>query len=141
MSTRSCIGYVNESGKVVSIYCHYDGYPEGVGKILMDHYNTLESVKELVAGGDASYIAGKCSKPEGHSYNTPVRGYTVYYGRDRGEKDVAKETHDTAKEFLTAAEDRGADYAYVFNGEWVVVTIGKGSGIFQKLKGAVEVES
>lgn len=37
MSTRSRIGMINPYGSVSSIYCHFDGYPEGVGKTLHDN--------------------------------------------------------------------------------------------------------
>ena len=55
MSTRSNIGYM-ENGKLTYIYCHFDGYLDGVGYTLLDNYNTLEQVKELVAMGDASSV-------------------------------------------------------------------------------------
>ncbi len=35
MATRSNIGIVNEDGSITGIYCHYDGYPEYVGKMLL----------------------------------------------------------------------------------------------------------
>lgn len=36
MSTRSAIGKLNENGTVDGVYCHFDGYPDGVGQTLMD---------------------------------------------------------------------------------------------------------
>lgn len=56
MATRSSISILNDDGSVDSIYCHFDGYQSGVGKILNDHYNTIEKAKELISKGDASYI-------------------------------------------------------------------------------------
>jgi len=35
MSTRSNIGIVNGDGSVKAIYCHFDGYPAYVGRILL----------------------------------------------------------------------------------------------------------
>lgn len=40
------------------IYCHHDGYPDGVGKELIEHYNTFESAFNLILGGDCSSIVG-----------------------------------------------------------------------------------
>jgi hypothetical protein len=45
MSTRSMIGIQQEDGKIEAIYCHYDGYPEGVGQTLADHYQTTDKVE------------------------------------------------------------------------------------------------
>jgi hypothetical protein len=39
MSTRSLISKANEDGTIQAIYCHYDGYPEHVGKLLVVYYN------------------------------------------------------------------------------------------------------
>lgn len=85
MSTRSVIGYVTPDNHILFVYCHFDGYLSGVGKTLLEHYNTIERVVELVSNGAISSLGPHCDKPEGHSFTTPKKGYTVYYGRDRGE--------------------------------------------------------
>jgi hypothetical protein len=55
MATRSRIGFVRDDGKVVSIYCHSDGYLAWNGRILLEHYHQLEKVKSLIALG---YLSG-----------------------------------------------------------------------------------
>lgn len=44
MSTRSIIASITEDGKYKAIYCQYDGYPEGVGQTLLDHYNDQDKI-------------------------------------------------------------------------------------------------
>jgi hypothetical protein len=39
MGTRSNIAYEKPNGKVVVMYCHYDGYPEYNGRVLQEHYS------------------------------------------------------------------------------------------------------
>ena len=51
MGTRSNIAYKKSDGKIVSMYCHYDGYPQGNGVILNEHYNTKEKARALVDNG------------------------------------------------------------------------------------------
>jgi hypothetical protein len=51
MGTRSNIAYKKSDGKIVSMYCHYDGYPEHNGVILSEHYNTKEKARGLVDNG------------------------------------------------------------------------------------------
>jgi hypothetical protein len=51
MGTRSNIAYKKSDGKIVSMYCHYDGYPEHNGVILNEHYNTKEKARALVNNG------------------------------------------------------------------------------------------
>ena len=42
--------------KVLQIYCHFDGYPDGVGAQLIEYFNTYEEALALVLAGDTSYI-------------------------------------------------------------------------------------
>ena len=57
MSTRSNIAIEDpKTKKVKVIYVHSDGYPYGVGKCLVDHYNHYDLAKELFTKGDASYL-------------------------------------------------------------------------------------
>ena len=54
MATRSRIGIELSNGDVLSVYHHWDGYPQWLGKTLCEHYNTTEKVSELIDGGDMS---------------------------------------------------------------------------------------
>ena len=56
MSTRSNIVIELPDKKVKSIYVHCDGYPYGIGKILMENYNSYEKAEQLFKYGDASYL-------------------------------------------------------------------------------------
>ena len=54
MATRSRIGIQLKDNSVLSVYHHWDGYPEWLGRILTTHYNTREQVADLIDGGDMS---------------------------------------------------------------------------------------
>ena len=56
MGTRSNIIYEEPTGEVLSMYCHYDGYPSHNGRILFDQYNSAEKVKALVEVGYAKVL-------------------------------------------------------------------------------------
>lgn len=56
MSTRSRIGMLNLDGTISSIYCHHDGYLEGVGETLVKYWNDLNDIIELIANGDISSL-------------------------------------------------------------------------------------
>lgn len=121
MSTRSTIARL-ENGKVISIYCHFDGYPEGVGTVLRQNYTDEGKIKELVNLGDISFI-DEFVTPVGtqHSFETPEVGVTVAYGRDRGETGTEPKEYETLQEWLGATQSRFSmiDYAYLWNGlEW-----------------------
>ena len=54
MSTNARIGIKLEDGSILSAYHHWDGYPEWLGVILKQEYNTKEKVAELIDGGNMS---------------------------------------------------------------------------------------
>lgn len=88
MSTRSNIArHDPETGAVTSIYCHFDGYPDGVGATLRTFYITDDAVAELIALGNISILEQRPAPfvGEPHSFNSPAPDVTVAYTRDRGE--------------------------------------------------------
>ena len=94
MATRSIIAIhfkdqkENNGWPYLYVYCHWDGYPEHHLPILQHSYNTHEKALELIKGGDISILDHSCAKPEGkHDFDIMGRqeGFTLYYGRDRGE--------------------------------------------------------
>jgi hypothetical protein len=52
MSTRATIACKQEDGRYAAIYLHFDGYQDHAGRVLKEHYTTIESARTLVAGGD-----------------------------------------------------------------------------------------
>jgi len=109
MSTRSRIGIELQNGSVLSVYHHWDGYPEGLGKILTEHYTTKEKVTELIDGGDMSSAWTNA----GFKNETVAQG-PLYYSQ-RGE-DCPPRLDADLNEYLCDGEE----YAYLFtNGEWV----------------------
>ena len=120
MSTRSTISVLRKDGTVLSAYCHWDGYISHNGKLLFENYNTQEAAEQLVSGGDMSSLGKDCSGADGHSFNTPVKDQTVYYGRDRGETETDAVVFSSQVECLLA-QRRAQEYNYLFaNGYWYV---------------------
>lgn len=125
MATRSRIGYTNNDGSIVSAYCHYDGYPQHNGKILLESYQTLDKVKELVNNGDMSCLRSRCDKPEGHTWEKPHADVTLYYGRERGEKNVEARISKSKDELVQLANGSWGEYVYLFeNGKWTFSPVG-----------------
>lgn len=116
MSTRSRIGIENPDGSVTSIYCHFDGNPEGVGYTLLFSYASEEQVKELIALGDLSYLEARVKPNGSHSFKMPEAGVTVAYHRDRGEP-FRQSQHKSVPDFFNSGEASWADYLYLFTQE------------------------
>jgi hypothetical protein len=75
MATRSFIARYNpDTNDYTTIYCHWDGYPEGVGVTLRDHYTTDAKVKFLLDNGDISSLRDTVVETKEESYKNS--GYT-----------------------------------------------------------------
>ncbi len=113
MSTHCGIA-VKSGNTYKTIYCHWDGYPSYMFPMLKDNYNSEATANKLVDFGDASYIA-KYLEPstEAHSFDHPEKDVSVFYYRDRKEKNLGLE-HYTKEQVLDTYY-----YAYIFeDGEW-----------------------
>jgi len=124
MSTRSLIGKENPDKSVTYIYAHWDGYPSYQGVLLRDHYKDPVKVSQLLALGDLSYLDESIEAPVGHTYDNPVKGYSVFYGRDRGETHVAAKTAKDKTAYLKI--DHGNEYWYLLTNEGWFVSQGNG---------------
>lgn len=115
MATRSRIGIENEHGTIRSIYCHWDGYPSGVGKTLQTHYMDRDKVEALLSLGNISEL--------GDSIET-----TVAYARDRGEdaKDNFYREDLDINSFKRKLKASDQDWAYIMgpNGQWKIFGAG-----------------
>jgi hypothetical protein len=119
MATRSNIGIVNDNGSVTGIYCHWDGYPEHNGKLLLKHYTDSERINGLMSLGSLSILAENLYSTDIHTFNNPQEGVCVAYGRDRGEKNADSKSFTNISEFEKYANRTTADYQYLFNnGKW-----------------------
>ena len=122
MATRSRIAIENQDGTVLSIYCHWDGYPENNGKILQENYQDQEKVEKLISLGDISSLAPEVDIPDesDHSFDSPDINITVAYHRDRGEDLVPPRVNQTRKGFICSDVE---EYGYLFTkeGKWLFI--------------------
>lgn len=122
MGTRSRIAIEREGGSVESIYCHWDGYPSYNGRILLEKYGDRTKVEALIALGDISSL-GEEVEPKDlsqHSYDTPEKGVTVAYHRDRGQRKNGPNYHLDRDHFVQGDVE---EYGYLFTkeGEWIQI--------------------
>jgi hypothetical protein len=119
MGTRSRIG-VMHGDNCKSVYCHWDGYLENNGKILLEHYDSSKA-NHLVALGDISSLDHNVEIPEGveHTFDNPAKGITSFYGRDRGEEGNEFAVDHDFESFMKRVNDSGAEYYYIMkDGQW-----------------------
>ena len=118
MGTRSAIG-VMHGDKVKAVYCHWDGYLDHNGRILLNHYDSAKA-NYLVALGNLSSLRENIG--EKHDFDGPKGSenrWCDFYDRDRDELDNEFRVFFNDKElFETMA---GCEYFYVMrDGVWYV---------------------
>ena len=103
MGTRSRVGVMH--GTVCkSVYCHYDGYLDYTGRILLAHYDST-AANALIARGDNSGV------------KETIEDMNFY--SDRGEDNVSWQVAHSFDEFLEQVQGNGCEYYYVMkDGVW-----------------------
>lgn len=104
MATRSNIGARQEDGTIKAIYCHWDGYPEGVGATLAEHYTDPAKVEALLNLGDFPSIANNIEE---------IQSYA-----QQGESGTEARTFATQEEWVEMLDGAGIEYLYLFEKDW-----------------------
>lgn len=120
MGTPSMIGVMNADGSVTATYCHYDGYLEGNGRTLVNHYNSPGRAGAVATAGYFSSLGENLYE----SIETAVH---------KNEKPVV---YDSVKIYMKYGYNRaGADYLYLFDGEaWFYASRGNADRRFEEVE-------
>ena len=70
MGTRSTIALEFADGTVEQVYCHWDGYLEGNGAMLLQHYMDPFKVKQLLALGGFSSLEASVKDTQKTAYHS-----------------------------------------------------------------------
>ena len=113
MATRGRIGLQLANGSILSVYSHWDNYPDFNGVKLVEHFNSFQKAAALIDGGDISSL---WTNSDWDMNPLPEEG-TLYY-TDRGDKFSEPRLDANLAEYLLPGI--GEEYHYLFaNGEWV----------------------
>lgn len=119
MGTSSYIALEFADGTVGEVYCHWDGYLEHNGKILLQHYIDPFKLRDLIDLGDMSSLGPNIGTK--HDFDTRVEGECTFYGRDRGEDDTEAVYFASYQDYL-ANYHLAEEYNYILrrDGKWYV---------------------
>jgi hypothetical protein len=108
MATRSFIARFNpETDMYESIYCHWDGYPQGVGVTLRDNYSYGDSPAVLISFGDISSLRDTLFETQKETYKL------------RGDSDVDAKIFRFMSEMIEYYRNMSCEYGYIFrDGKW-----------------------
>ena len=111
MATRSSIGVKLPNGHIKAIYCHWDGYPSGVGYTLKESYTTEEKINALIELGDLSVLGPEIGEKQ--NFNDPHPDWCLAYGRDRAESHLVARVFADIEEWMNGID---VSYYYLWDG-------------------------
>jgi hypothetical protein len=130
MATRSAIAIETGlpefgPGVIHAVYCHWDGYVENNGALLLKYFDSLPSAVELIKGGSISSLG------EGTDN-------TKFYCRDMDREMEPASEYGTREEFIE--DSNGLEYLYILNQNdvWEVFNMNKPWRGWQPVKDALE---
>lgn len=118
MATRSTIAIQHADGSVDQIYCHWDGYLQGVGATLVKHYQDRNKVQDLIAHGDVSILGEEIGVKQ--DFNSPTDGVCLFYGRDRNEQGTQATPFSSVEDYEKNHEYQEFEYLYTTDDVWSV---------------------
>ena len=105
MGTRALIGMTTPERQVRFITCFMDGYPQGAGKLLAEHWRTRAAAQTLMELGEINSLG---TSPD----STRTIGQTPH---QQGNPVRPAETAGSIEEFLDeACSHRDSSWAYLF---------------------------
>ena len=107
MATRSRIGLRLKDESILSVYHHWDGYPQWLGVTLNEKFNTKDKVAELIDGGDMS----SCDSNDDWDRKELGETAPLYYN-DRG--DNTEPRLDINFDDYVNNSNAGEEFVYVF---------------------------
>lgn len=116
MATRCAIGILHRD-QILAKYSHYDGYPQYTGQMLTEHYTDPDRIMSMVSLGDQSVLMKEyMPTTDDHSFETPDKDVTVFYGRDRGESGCEARLFDDLTDYFGHYGGAWCDYYYLWDG-------------------------
>jgi len=109
MGTRSRIGIQLKDDSILSVYCHWDGYPSFNGRVLHEFYNTPENVADLINGGNISSLHTNAGW---NNETLPETGPQYYTSRGESIKDNEPRIDSSLKSYTN--KNMGEEYHYVY---------------------------
>ena len=113
MATRSRIGIQLADDSILSVYHHWDGYPQWLGVTLNEKFNTKSKIAELIDGGDLSC----CDSDTDWNRNQLPESRPLYYN-ERGENTEPRLDLNFDDYVNNANSDEEFVYVFTTDNKW-----------------------
>ena len=138
MATRSTIALEFADGTIQQVYCHWDGYLEHNGQILLKNYSDPFKLRDLIDEGDISSLGPNVGRKHAFSpfegdkadYEAAQQeGCTTFYMRDRGETGCEARKFKDYADYRANAQSEEYNYILRRDGNWYVEFYGEFDGL------------
>jgi len=147
MATRSTIALEYADGTVHQVYCHWDGYLEHNGKMLLEHYSNPFILRDLIDLGGLSSLRPTIGTKHAFSqfelraeevagFKLLTENMCTFYARDRGERLVVNKFKDY-EHFLIDGQWEEYDYILRNDNGVAVWFVSDHDGNFVTLESAI----
>jgi hypothetical protein len=110
-------------GRVMQIYCHWDGYLDHNGKILQEHYRDRAKVLALMLLGDLSSLREDIGEAHDDEINEK---WCTACGRDRGETDTVAHVFRDFEDYREHHQYEEFEYVFRRDDQWYVAQYERG---------------
>ena len=132
MATRSTIALEFADGTVGKVYCHWDGYLEHNGQLLLKHYSNPFILRDLIDLGDISSLAPVIGTKHSFDDRAACEGVTTFYGRDRGETGCGAKMYKSYADYRDNCQFEEYNYILRKDGNWYVEFYGNFDGLLSE---------
>lgn len=125
MATRSTIAIEHQDGTVEQIYCHWDGYLDHNGRLLLEHWIDPVKVCQLISMGDLSVLGAVIGDEWSviraqHEPLTKFEEPCTFYGRDLKYKDTGPKQFKNFDDWWQNHTYQEYEYILRMDGKWYV---------------------
>jgi len=125
MATRSTIAIEHQDGTVEQIYCHWDGYLDHNGRLLLEHWTDPVKLQQLIDLGDVSVLGAVLGDQWSviRAQREPLTKFEdpcTFYGRDLKNKDTGSKQFKNFDDYAQNHEYQEYEYILRSDGKWYV---------------------
>ena len=125
MATRSTIAIEHQDGTVEQIYCHWDGYLDHNGRLLLEHWTDPAKLRQLIDLGNLSVLGAVLGDQWSviraqHDNSSKFEEPCTFYGRDLKYEDTGPKQFKNFDDYAQNHEYQAYEYILRRDGKWYV---------------------
>lgn len=124
MGTRSTIALEFADGTVEQVYCHWDGYLEHNGQILLKHYSDPFKLRDLIDLGGFSSLCATVEETKQGAYTQ--RGEDLSIEKYKDIEDYRANLYGEEYDYILCQREGKAQWfvrSYATDGNWVALEV------------------